>query len=220
MASIFSVFTLRAALLGLAAWAGLSQAAAAQAEPATTALARRGAGATPTPLTSIADASGGSGIFAYQWESSADNNNWTAIPGATTATFAPGALTATTYYRRRVTSGVGACSVGISNVLTIQVQSFVTPTVSVDTPPVQCAGTALTFTAVVANAGNAPTFRWLVNNVAVATGPTFTSSTLVTGDQVRGHGYRHRDAHRHDAAHARHYGAAQRARLPRRAANL
>ena len=36
-----------------------------------------------------------------------------------------------------------------------------------------------------ANAGAAPTFRWFVNNNAVASGPTFTSSTLVTGDQVR-----------------------------------
>jgi len=50
---------------------------------------------------------------------------------------------------------------------------------------VQCPGTALTFTAVATNAGAAPTFRWLVNNVAVASGPTFTSSTLISGDQVR-----------------------------------
>jgi gliding motility-associated-like protein len=38
---------------------------------------------------------------------------------------------------------------------------------------------------VATNAGTAPTFQWFVNNVAVATGPTFTSSTVVTGDQVR-----------------------------------
>jgi gliding motility-associated-like protein len=57
--------------------------------------------------------------------------------------------------------------------------------VSLTAPPVQCAGTPLTFTAVAANAGAAPTFSWFVNNVAVASGPTFTSSTLATGDLVR-----------------------------------
>ncbi|MBC6605771.1 gliding motility-associated C-terminal domain-containing protein [Hymenobacter sp. BT188] len=143
------------------------------------------AGATPAPLTSPSAAGGGTGTFAYQWESSLDNTTWGAIPGATNPTFAPGALTATTFYRRRVTSGTGTCATNVSNVVTIQVQPVVTPSVSLAPPPVQCAGTALTFTAVATNAGSAPTFSWLVNNVAVASGPTFTSSTLVTGDQVR-----------------------------------
>ena len=143
------------------------------------------AGATPGALSSTLGAAGGTGTFTYQWESSLDNSNWAAISGATGTTFAPGALTATTYYRRRVTSGTGTCATAISNVVTILVQPVVTPTVSLAAPPVQCAGTPLTFTAVAANAGTAPTFSWFVNNVAVASGPTFTSSTLATGDQVR-----------------------------------
>ncbi|WP_233635806.1 T9SS type B sorting domain-containing protein [Hymenobacter setariae] len=143
------------------------------------------AGATPAPLTSTLGASGGTGTFAYQWESSADNANWTAIAGATSPTFAPGPLTATTYFRRRTTSGTGTCSTAFSNVVAIQVQPVVTPRISLATPPVQCPGTALTFTAVVADAGSAPTVNWFVNNVAAASGPTFTSSTLATGDQVR-----------------------------------
>jgi gliding motility-associated-like protein len=142
------------------------------------------ANATPTPLTSTGEAGGGTGTFVYQWESSTDNSTWT-IAGANSADYAPSALTTTTYFRRRVTSGTGSCATAVSNVVTVRVVPLVTPTVSLATPPVQCAGTALTFTAVVANAGAAPTFRWLVNNAAVATGPTFTSSTLVTGDQVR-----------------------------------
>ncbi|WP_426061951.1 gliding motility-associated C-terminal domain-containing protein [Hymenobacter sp. B1770] len=142
-------------------------------------------GTAPAPLTSTAGASGGTGTFAYQWESSADNINWTAVGGATSATFAPGPLTATTYFRRQVTSGTGTCSTAVSNVVTMQVQPVVTPTVSLTPPPVQCPGTALNFTAVATNAGPAPTFQWFVNNVAVASGPTFSSSTLVTGDVVR-----------------------------------
>jgi gliding motility-associated-like protein len=141
-------------------------------------------GTAPSPLTSTSEAGGGTGTFAYQWESSADNANWSAIAGAISPTFSPGALTTTTYFRRRVTSGTGTCATGVSNVVTIRVQQAVTPTVTLATPPVLCPGTPLTFTAVVTNAGPSPTFRWLVNNSAVATGSTFTSSTLVTGDQV------------------------------------
>jgi gliding motility-associated-like protein len=141
------------------------------------------AATAPAPLTSTLGAGGGTGTYTFQWESSADNATWTSISGATGLTYAPGALTATTYYRRLVTSGT--CSTRISNVVTIQVQPIVTPRVSLTTPPVQCPGTALTFTAVASEAGTAPTFSWFVNNVAVASGPTFTSSTLVSGDQVR-----------------------------------
>ena len=143
------------------------------------------AGTAPAPLTSTSDAGGGTGTFAYQWESSPDNVTWTAINGATNSVFAPGPLTATTYFRRRVASGSGTCSTGISNVVTITVQPIVTPTVTLATPPEQCPGTPFTFTAVVTDAGAAPTYRWFVNNVEIASGPTFTSSTLVTGDQVR-----------------------------------
>ena len=143
------------------------------------------AGATPAPLSSSGGAGGGTGTFAYQWEASADNASWTPISGATGPTYAPGPLTATTYYRRRVTSGTSTCSTAISNVVTVRVQALVTTTVTLAAPPVQCPGTPLTFAAVVANAGPAPTFRWFVNNAAVASGPTFSSSTLATGDQVR-----------------------------------
>ncbi|MCA8829860.1 T9SS type B sorting domain-containing protein [Hymenobacter pini] len=142
------------------------------------------AGTAPSPLTG-GGATGGTGTYDYQWESSLDNNSWAAIGGATAATYAPGPLTATTYFRRRVTSGTGTCATAISNVVTVRVQPRVTPTVTLAPPPVECPGTPLTFTAVATNAGAAPTYQWFVNNVAVASGPTFTSSTLVTGDQVR-----------------------------------
>jgi gliding motility-associated-like protein len=143
------------------------------------------ASALPAPLTSTSGASGGTGTFSYQWESSLDNITWGNEAGANSATFAPGPLSATTYYRRRVTSGTGTCSTDVSNVVAVRVQPVVTPSVILAAPPVQCVGTPLTFTAVVTDAGNAPTFQWFVNNVAVASGPTFTSSTLVSGDQVR-----------------------------------
>ena len=146
------------------------------------------AGSPVAPLTSTSPATGGTGTFSYQWEFSRDKNGpYQPVGGATTSptTYTPDPLPATTYYRRRVTSGTGTCATDVSNVVTITVQQLVTPTVSLATPPAQCLGTALTFAPVVANAGPAPTFQWFVNNVAVFSGPTFTSSTLVTGDQVR-----------------------------------
>ena len=142
-------------------------------------------GATPSSLSSTTEAGGGTGTFTYQWEFSTDNVSWNPVTGATNLTYAPGPLTATTYFRRRATSGTGTCSTAVSNVLTILVQPIVTPAVSLATPPAQCPGTAFTFTAVATNVGPTPAYQWFVNNVAVATGPSFSSSTLVTGDQVR-----------------------------------
>ncbi|WBO86483.1 T9SS type B sorting domain-containing protein [Hymenobacter yonginensis] len=140
------------------------------------------AGTAPSPLSG-GSATGGTGSYIYQWEASPDNATWAAIGGATGATYAPGPLTTTTYFRRRVTSGT--CATEVSNVVTVRVQPRVTPTVTLAAPPVECPGTPLTFTAVATNAGPTPTYQWFVNNVAVASGPTFTSSTLVTGDLVR-----------------------------------
>jgi gliding motility-associated-like protein len=140
-------------------------------------------GTSPSPLTSTAGASGGTGTYAYQWESSADNTSWGPLAGATGTTYAPGPVTATTYYRRRVESG--ACGVFYSNVIAVQAQTPLVAAVTLATPPTQCPGTALTFSPVPANAGTAPTYRWFVNNTLAASTPTFTSSTLADGDQVR-----------------------------------
>ncbi|MEJ7658581.1 MAG: hypothetical protein WKG07_02575 [Hymenobacter sp.] len=68
-------------------------------------------GATPTSLTSTAGPGGGTGTFAYQWQSSANNANWNDIAGATDAGYAPGPLIGTTYYpaagnRRALRAGV------------------------------------------------------------------------------------------------------------------
>ncbi|NVO84530.1 T9SS type B sorting domain-containing protein [Hymenobacter terrestris] len=143
------------------------------------------AGTAPAPLSSAGPASGGTGTFAYQWESSLNNSTWTAVGGATGPTYQPATLSATTYFRRRVTSGTGTCSTQVSNVVTIRVLPSVTPTVTVATLPASCPGTPLTFTAVATDAGTTPAYQWFVNDIPVASGPTFTSSTLATGDRVR-----------------------------------
>lgn len=48
-----------------------------------------------------------------------------------------------------------------------------------------CDGDQVTFEATSTNGGPTPSFEWQVNGTPVATGSTFTSSTLVDGDQVQ-----------------------------------
>lgn len=72
-------------------------------------------GSTPT---------GGDGIYGYQWQKSTDNISFTDIAGATGKDYDPGVITATTYYRRLVTSG--PCIVPLaSNAVTIIIETAV-----------------------------------------------------------------------------------------------
>jgi hypothetical protein len=59
----------------------------------------------PAALSQITAPSGGSGSYAYQWQSSQDNVTWTNISNASLSSYTPVSLTATTWFRRNVTSG-------------------------------------------------------------------------------------------------------------------
>ncbi len=84
------------------------------------------AGETPSPLIETAVMNNPAGAtITYQWQSSADNTNWTNIPGATSRDYSPGALTATTYYRRNVLGQVNATQCVVSSeVVTISVTAL------------------------------------------------------------------------------------------------
>lgn len=58
-------------------------------------------------------------VGTIQWQWSTDNSTFTDIPGATSATLSPGALTQTTYYRAVVTSG--NCTPATSSTITVTV---------------------------------------------------------------------------------------------------
>jgi hypothetical protein len=73
----------------------------------------------PATLTEMTAASGGSGTYTYQWQSSPDNSNWTNISGASSAAYSPGALTSSVWYRRNVTSG--SCGTANSNSIHITI---------------------------------------------------------------------------------------------------
>jgi gliding motility-associated-like protein len=72
-------------------------------------------GSTPT---------GGDGVYTYQWQSSADNTTFADVAGATAKDYDPPVVSATTYFRRIVTSG--SCTVPvISNIISIQIQGTI-----------------------------------------------------------------------------------------------
>jgi hypothetical protein len=104
---------------------------------------------TPTALTGSTP-TGGNGTYVYQWESSTTSAipGLTPIAGATSADFAPGALTATTWYRRTVTSG-GCASTSTA------VQITVNPIIASNT--ISAAQAICTGTAPVALTGTTPT---------------------------------------------------------------
>jgi|GEM_PF-687515 len=121
-------------------------------------------GSTPT---------GGSGTYTYAWQQSTDNGNtWTAVPAATAKDFDPPALTATTQYRRVITSG--SCT-NFAAPITITISK--TPTVAAAGPDQQhCTQDLFNL------AGNTPvngTGVWaVVSGQATIDNPTSPTSTV------------------------------------------
>jgi hypothetical protein len=78
----------------------------------------------PALITATAP-TGAPGPFTYQWESSTDNGTtWTAISGANSLTFQPGALTQTTLFHLKQTAS-GGCGDATTNSVRITVQAQV-----------------------------------------------------------------------------------------------
>ena len=143
----------------------------------------------PSALTAT-NATGGSGIFTYQWQTSPDNSVWSDITGATNYWFySPPVLTATTYYRLVATAiGTPACGTVISNVIIVTVlPDLNSPVVSTDqnicysTIPLQLTSSAAT-------GGNETfSYQWYssLNNsswlpISGETGLTYQPPALIT----------------------------------------
>ncbi|MDR2389138.1 MAG: hypothetical protein LBD89_05055, partial [Tannerellaceae bacterium] len=118
---------------------------------------------SPTGLTQTTAPTGGTGTYTYQWQSSTDNSTWSNITtNAPSPTYAPGALTTTTYFRRNVTSG--SCGTVSSSSVLITVHPLVT--VTAITNRIGCINTAIagvTF----ASPTNGVTFTWTNSNTAI-----------------------------------------------------
>ncbi len=113
---------------------------------------------TPSGLTQTGAPTGGTGTYTYQWQSSPNNSAWTDISGANSSTYSPGALTATTYYRRNVTSGT--CGTVSSGSVMITVYPDFTPG-SIGSPQSVCYNTApATLTEITAPTGGTGTYTY------------------------------------------------------------
>jgi hypothetical protein len=127
----------------------------------------------------------------YQWQSSLNNSTWADIVGATSATYdVPSGLTATTYYRRIVTSTLNtiACT-STSNVLTVTVQSVPTAG-SIATDQTICSGgDPAAFTSVVGTGivGSVISYIWESSTTSTTTGfSTIVGATGATYDVASG----------------------------------
>jgi gliding motility-associated-like protein len=136
-------------------------------------------GCTSNPITFTASITNGGLSPVYQWQ----------INGVTTGTnsnvytasgFSNGDVITCT-----VTTTICAVPVtAISNSITLLGQPVV-PSVTISTPvPRICIGAPATFTAIPVNCGVAPTYQWKINGTNVATGSSFTSTTIANGDRI------------------------------------
>jgi gliding motility-associated-like protein/uncharacterized repeat protein (TIGR01451 family) len=146
----------------------------------------------PSVLKEITPASGGTGVYNYQWQTSSDSITYKDMPGETLTTYAPPALTATTWYRRNVT----AANCGVFNSPAVKITVY--PALlagSIGTSQTLCGKTqASPFTELTpATGGDANyTYTWqsssdniTFNTIANATANVYSPGTVTTTTYFR-----------------------------------
>lgn len=120
-------------------------------------------GATPSAITGTA-ATGGAASpnYQYQWWSSPDGSNWSVISGANQLNYSPGALYATTFFRRQVTETTTS-TVAYTYTVYVAVYAQVTCSISPLSQTIVSGTTGSTLTAT-ANGGNgAFSYQWQIS---------------------------------------------------------
>ncbi|MFT3822916.1 MAG: DUF6443 domain-containing protein [Chitinophagaceae bacterium] len=147
-------------------------------------------GTNPGQLSGTA-ATGGNGSYSYQWQTSPDNGSWTNISGATSQHYTPGSITATTYYRRSVTSNTVTAYSNVSAVIvyaTLDPGALSPATLSINynTSPGLLSGTTPS------GGSGSFTYQWQSSadnsswsNVSGATGLNYTPSSLTATTYFR-----------------------------------
>ena len=119
-----------------------------------------------------------------RWQYSLNNSTWSNIV-STANPYSTGTLSATTYFRAIVQSGV--CSTTNSTAAQVTVNPTVTPSVTIaaDVGTNLCAGSSVTFSATPVNGGGSPTYVWKKNTVVVGgSGNTYTDGSLANNDKI------------------------------------
>jgi SdrD B-like domain/Ig-like domain CHU_C associated len=144
-------------------------------------------------LSMSVTAAGGFPPLTYQWQSSPNGTTWTAIGGATSATFTPpSTLAATTYYRVVVSSSGGlGCNPATSNTATVIIVAD--PIVNITVPSTTvCTGGNISLSATPVGGIGTCTTQWQSSSnggttwspIAGATSNTY-NTTLSTGLKYR-----------------------------------
>lgn len=132
-------------------------------------------GYNPGSISSVSLATGGKVAYSYQWQSSTNGIDFTDISGANLTTYDPAGLTATTYYRRKVTDACGAEAYS-SNIHQITIVPDPVITISSD-KIVVCSGGTVNFSQTVLQAGTGTcTTTWKSSSSISMTSP-FTEGT-------------------------------------------
>lgn len=140
--------------------------------------------ASPSPQTFCAGATVASLVATK--EVPANTLNWYDSAVSSTPLPSTTILSTGTYY----VSQTNSCAISSPRTpVSVTVNPTLAASVSISANPgtTVCAGTSVTFTADPVNGGTAPTYQWQINgvNVAGATSPVFTTSSLVNNNQVR-----------------------------------
>ncbi|WP_238379304.1 gliding motility-associated C-terminal domain-containing protein [Cytophaga hutchinsonii] len=141
-------------------------------------------GLVPAALTQVSAPTGGTGSYTYQWQSSTTGTagSFSNIGGATTSGYAPGALTATTYYQRVETSGT--CGSVTGNMVTITVSTPEVVTAQINDPGQVCEGSVpMVFTATTTGSGTL-TYAWTLDGAPVGTNSSTYSYNPTTASDA------------------------------------
>ncbi len=147
-------------------------------------------GATPAPFTSTAAGNSTLGTSSYQWYKKVGAGAWQSIAGANAATYASGALTATTQFKREISSTVKGktCSLE-SNVITVTV-ILMTPG-TIGTSQAVCEGSIVALTSITAATGH-DSYQWQKKvgagawtDIVGANGADYTTEALTVETKFR-----------------------------------
>ena len=140
-------------------------------------------GVAPAGLTSTGPLNGIAPT--YQWQSSLDNNTFNNINGATLATYQPGTLTSTTYFKQ-LQDASGVCGGPLAtNAVTITVNPVLPVAVAINSSAnPSCTGAPVTFTATPVNGGTTPSYLWFVNGTSAGTNSATYTYVPVNNDVV------------------------------------
>jgi len=113
-------------------------------------------GSTPGMLQNGTSASGGSGIFTYQWEMNVNNGGWNPISGATNEIYTPAEpITSNTEFRRKVSDN---CGFAYSDTLLFTIAPAIDPG-SIESGSA-CSISAAILTSVSPASGGSFTYQW------------------------------------------------------------